>query len=88
MKRILLYLLLWLTVFIANGCVTVRYPDEYWGWSDDRRSEWREQHPLRWNERYENRREQERFEGRQREEGFGEHHGGERFEERHEEHHD
>ncbi len=30
MKKIILYMILWLSVVTVNGCVTVSYPDEYW----------------------------------------------------------
>jgi hypothetical protein len=63
MKKILLYLMLWLSVFIGNGCVSVRYPDEYWGWPEDRRREWREEHHPRWYERREEKREEHHGEG-------------------------
>lgn len=71
MKRILLYLMLWLSMLAVNGCVAVRYPEGYWEWSENRRSEWREHHRLRPWERYEHRREtrrEERPDDRHREE--------------------
>ena len=68
MKRILVLFVLWLSLLILNGCVAVRYPDEYWQWPEERRSEWREHHRLRPWERYENRREEHH------EERFEEHH--------------
>ncbi len=58
MKKILLYLMLWLSTLLANGCVAVAYPDEYWGWPEERREEWREHNRLRWYERYEERHEE------------------------------
>jgi hypothetical protein len=73
MKKILLFAMLWLSMLFSNGCVTVHYPDEYWGWPEDRRSEWREHNHLRWYERYEDHRQ-----GRHEE----------RFEEHREEHHE
>ena len=68
MKKVILYIVLLLSMFVTNGCVSVRYPDEYWGWGEPQRREWREQHRLRWNERYE-----ERHEGREGREGHEEH---------------
>jgi hypothetical protein len=57
MKRILLLLMLWVSMFVLNGCVAVWYPDEYWEWNEHRRAEWREHHRLQPWERYESRRE-------------------------------
>lgn len=54
MKRTLLLLSLWLSVLFLNGCVGVQYPDGYWEWPEEERSEWREENQLRPWERYEN----------------------------------
>ncbi len=66
MKRIILYLLILLSGLVMSGCAVVWYPDEYWGWPEERRVVWREEHPLRFGERYGTR--HERFEGERREE--------------------
>ena len=52
MKRVLFPLISWLIVLTANSCVAVRYPDDYWEWPEERRSEWREKHQLRPWEKY------------------------------------
>jgi hypothetical protein len=72
MKRILLFLMLWLSTLAVNGCVAVRYPNEYWELPENRRAEWREHHRLRPWQHYENRREP------RREERSEEHHRNER----------
>jgi hypothetical protein len=72
MKRTLLLVGLWLSVLLLNGCVGVQYPDEYREWPEEERSEWREEHPLRPWERYENGGEEEEEE---EEEGEEEHFG-------------
>jgi hypothetical protein len=58
MKRILVLFMLWLSVLILNGCVAVMYPDGYWQWPEERRSEWRGHNRLRPWQHYENRREE------------------------------
>ncbi len=66
MKRILLYLTILLSGLINSGCAVVWYPDEYWEWPEERRVVWRDEHPLRFGERYESR--HERIEEGRREE--------------------
>jgi hypothetical protein len=59
MKKILLYLMLLLSMFAANGCRYERrrdvyiYPEGYREWPESRRSEWRHEHPGRYEERHE-----------------------------------
>ena len=78
MKRILLCLMLLLSAFVVNGCVSVKYPDEYWEWPEERREEWRENRRLQWYERYERHRdersEEHREHRREAHEGYREHH--------------
>jgi hypothetical protein len=64
MKKLLLYMMLWISTFIS-GCVAVDYPDryyypdEYYTWPEGRREEWREQHRHEMNQRHEEREEHE-----------------------------
>ena len=59
MKRFIQLFLLWFSVLILNSCVAVRYPEGYSEWPDEQQSEWRENHPLRPWERFENGSEEE-----------------------------
>ncbi len=70
MKKILLYVTLWVLTFIANGCVVVHYPEGYWEWPENQRLEWREHHRLRWNERYERHHDDRREDERERHERY------------------